>query len=87
MLVFISVYGIADSEAEFIEFYTDSLFGSNRLSYVTSIIVQMKALVTNVHDSWSLSGTYYTSFVENTGTDVGSSLSLIVNNLNHLETL
>jgi hypothetical protein len=75
------LYGISDSEAEFIEFYKDSLFGATRLNYVTAIIGQMKALVTNVHDSWSLSGTYYTSFVQNLGTDVGSSLSLIVNGL------
>ena len=76
------LYGIADSEADFVEYYSDSLLGSTRLSYVTSIIVQMKALVKDVYESWSTSGTYYTSFVENTGTDVGSSLSLIVNNLN-----
>ena len=76
------LYGIAKSDSEFLIFYSDSTHASNRLSYVSAIIEQMKTLVTNVYGSWSVSGTYYTGFVENLGTDVGSSLSLIVNGLN-----
>ena len=75
-------YGVRDTEAEMIEYYSDSINGSNRLDYVSLIIGQMKTLVSNVYNDWSAGGAYLSNFTEDLGTDVGSSLSLLVNGLN-----
>jgi uncharacterized protein len=56
----------------------------NRKKYLTTLVNELKSKTDAVTTAWSASGgNYITTFIDNTGTDVGSSLGLLVNQLNY----
>lgn len=63
--------------------FTDSAYAGNRRSYLNAITADIKTLSASVLEGWESSGgNYLSTFVNATGNDKGSSLSLIVNELN-----
>ena len=55
-----------------------------RQTYLKDIISNMKSLVDNVHQQWiSTGGNYINTFKNATGTDVGSSLGMLINQFNY----
>lgn len=63
--------------------FTGSPDAAARLNYLRDLIFDMKTLVQTVREGWEPSGgNYLATFKENTGTDVGSSTGLLVNQFN-----
>jgi uncharacterized protein len=69
--------------------YTSDANAGNRKVYLSALSGEIKTKVTAVYNSWITSGgNYITTFSNNTGADVGSSLGLLTNQLNYdFETL
>jgi len=70
------LYGSAPSAAETVDF----LGTPKARAYLASVIKMIKEKVDITHEGWT-EGDFRTAFVQNTGTGVGSSLSLIINAL------
>ena len=68
----------ADNNAILVQFTTDSKAG-NRKTYLASLAAEIKTLSTKVLSDWN--GGYKATFLTATGTDVGSSLGQVVNQL------
>jgi len=60
--------------------YTTANDAENRKQYVADLVADMAAKANQVNDAWN--GNYKDDFIQNTGTEAGTSLSLIINNLN-----
>ncbi|MFB6305420.1 MAG: imelysin family protein [Flavobacteriales bacterium] len=77
-----------EPDSALINLYTDSANKADRKTYLKKVSKELSEKSTKVLDKWIASnGNYIKTFVSNTGTDEGSSLSLIVNSLNqHFET-
>ncbi|MGB3947217.1 MAG: imelysin family protein [Bacteroidia bacterium] len=75
--------------SQLISLYTSDTYASNRKSYLNSLINELKINVNTVYTAWSASGgNYLATFTSSLGSDVGSSLGYIVNQLNYdFETL
>ncbi len=72
------LFGIgADNNAILLQYTTDSK-AANRKTYLAALSSELKAEAAAVLTSW---GTYKTTFINSTGTDAGSSTSLLVNQL------
>lgn len=69
--------------------YTSDVEAANRKAYLYSLSSEVKTKVDNVYNAWSSSGgNYINTFVNNSGTDMGSALGELVNQLNYdFETL
>jgi predicted lipoprotein len=66
-----------------LRWYTSAPHAGNRKSYLTDATQQLKKEVTQVYEDWQPDkGNYLKTFKQNTGTDAGSSVSLLVNELN-----
>lgn len=77
------LYGLADS-VQLLSKYVSDVDAAKRLTYLKDICNEIKANANSVYTSWSQSGgNYITTFINSTGTDVGSSLGLLVNELNY----
>lgn len=74
------LYGAASNESEIVELYSNGPNANNRKDYLLALVAQMKGKIDQVVNQWN--GGYRSTFVSSTGTDIGSSLSLIVNDLN-----
>jgi predicted lipoprotein len=74
------LHGSHHSDAELIELFSSAPHAEHRADYLLAIINQMSTKIDAVHSSWT--SNYRSTFVSATGTDIGSSLSLMVNDLN-----
>ncbi len=61
-------------------FFNDVTNGNKRLTYLKDVSVYIKNSVNTVHNSWQ--GSYLSTFKNANGTDVGSSIGLLINSLN-----
>lgn len=76
------LYGDNKSDADIIADFTTNTNASTRKEYLKASIEDMQTLVSRVSVAWnSGEGNYRSTFVERTGTDVGSSLGQLINSL------
>lgn len=75
------LFGVGDDAAAIIEKYTTHNFANNFQDYLMAVVVDMQTRMASVVTNWATGG-YRNSFTRNTGTAAGTSLSLIINNLN-----
>ncbi|SFN61551.1 hypothetical protein SAMN04488519_101151 [Algoriphagus ornithinivorans] len=76
------LYGDNKSDANIIADFTTNANASTRKEYLKASIEDMQTLVSRVSVAWnSGEGNYRSTFVERTGTDVGSSLGQLINSL------
>lgn len=68
-----------NSQAQ-IDYFNNASNGTNRITYLKDIATQIKASVNAVNQEWQTN--YVTTFKNANGTDVGSSLSLLINSIN-----
>ncbi len=73
------LFGIGTNNTAIVSMYTSDPEAINRKDYLNAIMTNMTARLTAVSSAWS-SG-YATTFVENSGTDLGSSVGLLVNSM------
>ena len=76
------LHGVADSDEEILVYYTADANADSRMTYLLENISYMKEKVDAVTNEWASSGgNYISTFAseENAGTDVGSSLGMLVN--------
>lgn len=66
----------ANNDAEILNALTND---SNRCDYLTSLSARCQEIASTVSDEWT---SYSTMYIQQDGTDVGSSLGMVVNNLN-----
>ncbi|MFD2720767.1 imelysin family protein [Hymenobacter monticola] len=66
--------GTGANDAAIVQSYVAS---ANQRRYLTDVVAKMDQLLAGVQGQWN--GTYRTTFVNSTGTNAGSSLSLLVN--------
>lgn len=76
------LFGIAATEAETVELYTSDALAENRLAYLQAITTDLKINMLTVINEWKATGSYLATFENAAGTDVGSSLGQLVNQLN-----
>ena len=78
------LYGsIQDNNSVLIKFTTDAN-AVNRKNYLTALVTELKSKTDIVNTAWSGSGgNYIATFKSNTGTNVGSSIGMLVNQLNY----
>ena len=69
--------GLAGNNTAILAFYTSDGQAANRKQYLQAIVNKMNEKIAAVRDAWT--GDYRNTFVAATGTDAGSSLSLMVN--------
>lgn len=80
------LYGLGESSEEIVEVYVSDDQATAYRAYLSQVSQDMRARFQQVLSEWE--NGYRTSFVLNTGTAAGTSLSLIVNSLNeHYEDL
>ncbi len=80
------LFGIGADDAAIVAKYTADPLAANYRQYLLDLVTDIAERVTQTQDGW-VSG-YRDVFVQNTGTAAGSSLSLVVNNLNeHYENI
>jgi len=71
------LFGYGDNDDDIVSKYTGN---SNARTYLMDVVTDIATIAGNVHDAWSPDGgNYVATFNTNTGTSVGSSLSLLVN--------
>lgn len=79
------LFGIGADAASIVDKYTADGLAGNYRTYLTDVLTDMKVRLDNTISDWD---SYRSSFIENTGTAAGTSLSLVINNLNeHYETI
>lgn len=69
--------GLDNGNSAILNYYTAHSESANRRQYLLNVITKMQQKITAVRDAWT--GGYRNTFVSATGTDVSSSLSLMVN--------
>lgn len=74
------LHGSNMSDDAIVQLYDSAPDAENRRAYLDAVVGQVQSKVSDVVSAWS-SG-YRDTFVNSTGTDIGSSLSLMVNDLN-----
>lgn len=75
------LYGIAADNAAILEKYTTNTDASKYTDYLSKVVIDIKSRVDHTYNEWLMGG-YDNTFNENIGTAAGSSLSLLVNQLN-----
>ena len=75
------LYGIGADDAEILEKYTTQVDTAKYMEYLEDVVIDIKNRVYNTYNGWTAFN-YDETFNNNTGTAAGSSLSLIVNQLN-----
>lgn len=74
------LYGIAATPEEVAEMYASAPNAQSRGVYLLAVIEQMTTKINQVVNQWN--GGYASSFKQKDGSDIGSALSLLVNDLN-----
>ncbi|HLG03087.1 MAG TPA: imelysin family protein [Bacteroidia bacterium] len=72
------LYGRNISDAAVISYFQNS---ANRRNYMADLVSHLQTHTTNVLNGWN--GNYRSDFISSTGSDIGSSLGYIVNQLNY----
>lgn len=75
------LFGKNISNASLIALFDTDANATNRKAYITNCVTEMQTKLNNIIASWS-SG-YKSTFINSTGSDIGSSLGLLVNQLNY----
>src|SRR6218665_1481739 len=70
-------YGSGKTESEMLQLFSNA----KRTTYVSDLLADMSAKINAVLSSWD--GSYRTTFVNSLGTDVGSSIGFLANQLNY----
>lgn len=73
------LFNINSDNNKVLELYTTSSNAANAKKYLNDIISESKTVLNNVINGWS---SYVSIFVSSTGSDIGSSTGLLVNQLN-----
>lgn len=77
------IYGSEFNNDSIVAKFTTASNASNRRTYLTTLINSLKTKTDAVNTAWSVSGgNYLATFISSTGTDVGSSIGLLVNAIN-----
>ncbi|MFK8104992.1 MAG: imelysin family protein [Saprospiraceae bacterium] len=74
------LFGLAENDADLLNKYTNDTDAAKYKTYAQALVVDMKTKVEQTYTSWTTD--YRDQFVSNTGTAAGTSLSLVINNLN-----
>jgi len=74
------LYGLADNDTDIVNTYIIGESAANHIQYLEDVVTAISFATTHVADAWQ--STYRDEFVNNTGTAAGTSLSLIINDLN-----
>ncbi len=74
------LYGLGNDEAAVLARYTQPADSAHLQAYLAALVGDIQSLVANVYNQWT--GGYLATFKASLGTDVGSSTSLLVNELN-----
>lgn len=75
------LYGLGADEAAIVTAYVTGPQAEGYRRYLSAVVDDMVARVNQVQAGWTTGG-YRAAFIQNTGTAAGSSLSLIINQLN-----
>lgn len=73
------LFGIGQNNTAIVAKYVSDSEAANRRAYLTNVLTNMYNRINNVNSSWG--GTYASTFINNAGTDLGSSVSFLVNNM------
>lgn len=73
------LFGTGETEEEVLVYFGDQDFGENRLQYLSDLVEDIQITSNLISEGWP---DYRSTFVGNTGTDVGSGTSLLVNEYN-----
>ncbi|GAB3329914.1 imelysin family protein [Marivirga atlantica] len=73
------VNGTAENNAEIVAYYSDTQNGSLRLTYLQEVTDELVTIANTINDAWPA---YRDTFVNNLGTDIGSSTGIMVNEFN-----
>jgi len=77
------LFGVGATNGEIIAAYSTGNEAAQRMQYLKDVVAAMQSDIDYVVNTWSVSGgNYRTTFVENTGNDLGSSLGLMLNAFN-----
>lgn len=71
------LFGLAETDAEILQFYTTNANANNYLTYVTDVINRIDALTNEVVIDWE--GDYRATFINNSGNTANSSTNVLVN--------
>jgi predicted lipoprotein len=73
------LFGTGDTEEEILAYFGDVDLGENRSQYLTDLVEDIQITASTISEGWP---DYKSAFVSNTGTDVGSGTSILVNEYN-----
>lgn len=73
------LFGTGDSEEDILAYFGDPNLGENRLQYLSDLVEDIQTTSNLIAEGWP---DYRSTFIGNTGTDVGSGTSLLVNEYN-----
>lgn len=71
------LYGVGDTDASIVEFYTNSTDADKRKTYLSDLTDQMKTLTQSIVDDWN--NGYRDTFVNNTDNSATGSINRVVN--------
>lgn len=74
------LYGKSSSDADIVTLFDTDAHAANRLNYVSNCVADMQTKLNTVVSVWNSS--YKTTFMSSKGSEIGSSLGLLVNQLN-----
>lgn len=78
------LYGKALSNSYILSLYTTSPTATNAKNYLTALVNEIKTKIDALNNSWaSTGGNYVSTFKSSTGSDVGSSIGMLVNQLSY----
>ncbi len=77
------LYGSNQNNNYTLSLYTTAANATNAKNYLTDLVNELKNKITTVYNAWIPSGgDYLNTFKTNTGSDVGGSIGMLVNQLN-----
>ncbi|WP_339625122.1 imelysin family protein [uncultured Winogradskyella sp.] len=71
------LFGLAETDAEILQFYTTNANANNYLTYVTDVVNRIDALTNEVVIDWEVD--YRATFINNSGNTANSSTNVLVN--------
>lgn len=74
------LHGVGASTEEVLAYYGDAQNGFARFDYLLTLTAALDVMATDIAEEWA--GAYRDNFIENLGTDVGSSTGFLVNEFN-----
>jgi uncharacterized protein len=74
------LYGVNQTDASLIALFDTDLKAANRIAYMNSCLLEMQIKINSIVTAWD--ATYKSTFVNSTGSQIGSSIGLLLNQLN-----